>query len=60
VVLLGVQPASTDWGTALTPKVDLALQVLMQSARAQLTQWISEASAFTAPPKECRDLEVFT
>jgi hydrogenase maturation protease len=60
VVLLGVQPASTDWGTVLTPEVLPAQQALMQSALEQLTRWISVASAPTPLPKECRDLEVFT
>ena len=58
VVLLGVQPASTGWGTALTPEVDLALQTLMQSALAQLTEWVDEASALTAPAKDHRVLEI--
>ena len=44
VVLLGVQPTSTEWGTVLTPEVDLALQTLMQSALKQLTQWKVEMS----------------
>jgi len=57
VVLLGVQPAYTGWGTALTPEVDLALQTLMQSALAQLTEWVDEASELTAPAKDHRVLE---
>ena len=60
VVLLGVQPASTGWGTALTSEVDLALQTLMQSALAQLTQWIVEVSALTAPAQDHRVLENVT
>jgi hydrogenase maturation protease len=52
VVLLGVQPASTDWGTVLTSEVDLALQSLMQSALAQVAQWIIEASALAARPQK--------
>lgn len=47
VVLLGVQPASTDWGTVLTPEVGAAQEFFMQSALAQLTQWIAETSALT-------------
>jgi hydrogenase maturation protease len=43
-VLLGVQPASTDWGTALTPEVLPAQQTLMQSALEQLTRWKVEVS----------------
>jgi hydrogenase maturation protease len=60
VVLLGVQPASTDWGTVLTSEVDLALQTLMQSALAQVAQWIIEASALAEPAGENRDLEIVT
>jgi hydrogenase maturation protease len=41
VVLLGVQPASTDWGTVLTPEVVPAQQPLMQSALDQLSRWVS-------------------
>jgi len=57
VVLLGVQPASTDWGTLLSPEVDLTLQPLMQSALAQLTQWINEPQN-SPRAKESRDLEI--
>ena len=32
VVLLGVQPESTDWGTALTPYVDAAQNGLVEAA----------------------------
>jgi hypothetical protein len=41
----------------LTPEVDLALQTLMQSALAQLTEWVDEASELTAPAKDHRVLE---
>ncbi len=44
VVLLGVQPASTDWGTILTPEVEPARHSLMQAALEQLTQWKVEMS----------------
>jgi hydrogenase maturation protease len=44
VVLLGVQPASTDWGTILTPKVETARYDLMQAALDQLAQWKVEMS----------------
>lgn len=49
VVLLGVQPASTDWGTALTPEVEAARRELMEFAVAQLTQWAGELSRIAAP-----------
>jgi hydrogenase maturation protease len=60
VVLLGVQPASTDWGTVLTPDVFPAQQTLMQSALEQLAQWIVEGSALAAPAREGRCLEIVT
>jgi hydrogenase maturation protease len=57
VVLLGVQPASTDWGTLLSPEVDLALQALMQSALAQLTRWMSNPPR-SLQTRESSDLEI--
>jgi hydrogenase maturation protease len=42
VVLLGVQPASTDWGTVLTPEVFPAQQAMTQSALEELTRWNAE------------------
>ena len=39
VILLGVQPACTDWGTVLTPPVEAAQQELMERALAQLEEW---------------------
>lgn len=44
VVLLGVQPESTGWGTALTPTVEAAQKGLVEAALAQLTQWVEEIS----------------
>jgi hypothetical protein len=58
VVLLGVQPASTDWGTVLTPEVETARHALMQAALAQLAQWTFEASALSAPATKSRDIGV--
>jgi hydrogenase maturation protease len=49
VVLLGVQPASTDWGTVLTPEVEPARNALMQAALEQLKQWTVDVSALTVP-----------
>jgi hydrogenase maturation protease len=48
VVLLGVQPASTDWGTVLTPEVFPAQQDMMQSALEQLMRWKAEVSVTAA------------
>jgi hydrogenase maturation protease len=44
VVLLGVQPASTDWGTVLTREVEPARHSLMQVALEQLAIWKVELS----------------
>ena len=58
VVLLGVQPASTDWGTVLTPEVEPARHALLQAALEQLAQWTVEASALVAPATGRRELEI--
>ncbi|MGC1255999.1 MAG: HyaD/HybD family hydrogenase maturation endopeptidase [Candidatus Acidiferrales bacterium] len=39
VVVLGIQPASTDWGTGLSPAVDAAVRSLVNAALAQLNVW---------------------
>jgi len=39
VVVLGVQPMSTDWGAELTPPVKNALSALIDVAIAQLASW---------------------
>ena len=44
IVLLGVQPASTDWGTELTPTVEAAIGPLVEQAVDQLNVWTQEAS----------------
>jgi len=38
VVLLGVQPASTDWGTELSPPVEAALGPLIEAAITELNR----------------------
>lgn len=58
VVLLGVQPASTDWGTVLTPEVEPARHALMQAALEQLRQWTVDASALTVPAGGSGDMEI--
>jgi hydrogenase maturation protease len=60
VVLLGVQPASTDWGTVLTAEVEAARYDLMQAALKQLARWTVETSARAAPATESNDLEIVT
>jgi len=37
VVLLGVQPANTDWGTELSPAVEAVIGSLIEAAVAELT-----------------------
>jgi hydrogenase maturation protease len=39
VVLLGIQPKSTDWGVTLSPIVDAALHDLVEAALDQLSHW---------------------
>jgi hydrogenase maturation protease len=39
VVVLGVQPMSTDWGAELTPPVQNALHALLDVVIAQLESW---------------------
>jgi hydrogenase maturation protease len=39
VVLLGIQPKSTDWGVRLSPAVDAALSDLVQASLAQISSW---------------------
>ena len=58
IVVLGVQPANTDWGTALSPAVEAALVPLVEAALAQLQSWEeSRKIAFQAdamPPAQTR------
>ncbi len=42
ILLLGIQPASTDWGTSLTPRVEGSLGRLLEMAMAQLIAWSHE------------------
>jgi hydrogenase maturation protease len=39
IVVLGVQPANTDWGTSLSPGVDASLPWMVDAALAQLRLW---------------------
>jgi len=39
IVVLGVQPAYTDWGTTLSPSVEAALAGLVEAALTQLQLW---------------------
>jgi hydrogenase maturation protease len=44
IVLLGVQPASTDWGTELSPAVAAVLPALTDAAIAELGRKLHESS----------------
>ena len=44
IVLLGVQPESTDWGTEMTPTVEAAIGPLVEQAVDQLRAWTQEAN----------------
>ena len=52
IVVLGVQPANTDWGTSLSPDVEAALMCLVDAALAQLQLWkeSQDASLEIDPP----------
>lgn len=52
VVLLGVQPASTGWGTLLTPEVEPAQLALMQAALEQRAQWTVESPRSRSRPEK--------
>jgi hydrogenase maturation protease len=45
IVLLGVQPESTEWGTVLTPAVEAAQVGLVEAALLQLAQWQTNLAA---------------
>jgi hydrogenase maturation protease len=42
VVLLGIQPESTDWGVTLSPAVDGSVNDLVEAALAQILTWLDE------------------
>jgi len=44
VVLLGVQPESTDWGTSLTARVEAAQDELIEAVLVQLENWLGTVS----------------
>ena len=39
IIVLGVQPANTDWGTELSPLVEAALKPFVDAAVAELRKW---------------------
>ncbi|MGA7316038.1 MAG: hypothetical protein WBX22_18935 [Silvibacterium sp.] len=48
VVLLGVQPESTNWGVSLSPSVAAALDDLLAAALAEIHGWLQGAPACMA------------
>jgi hydrogenase maturation protease len=64
IVVLGLQPAHTDWGTTLSREVDAALGGFVDAALAQLQLWqqlpISavEPSPSSLPPGQPRSPEI--
>jgi hydrogenase maturation protease len=52
MVLLGLQPASTDWGTELTPALEAALRPLVNAAIEQLARWAEEIAGVPAVASE--------
>lgn len=42
IVILGVQPALTDWGTELSPEVEAAVEPIVGMALEQLLVWSQE------------------
>ncbi len=64
IVVLGVQPANTDWSTSLSPVVEAALPNLVDAALAQLLLWNEsqivrlQAGPSFLPPRETRERQV--
>lgn len=50
IVLLGVQPGSTDWGTTLTAPVQAALGSLVDAAIEQLLEWTAQGATCSEQP----------
>lgn len=48
VVLLGIQPASTDWSATLTPQVEAALPGLVEKAIQVMNSWSGINQCITA------------
>lgn len=52
IVLLGVQPASTDWGTELSPAVAGSLDSFVDAAIEQVLEWVQSRSGEPAACSE--------
>ena len=53
IVLLGIQPASSDWGTELSVPVEAALGSLVEAAIKQLLGWSHETFRHAAASDSC-------
>jgi hydrogenase maturation protease len=53
IVVLGVQPANTDWGTCLSPDVEVALTHLVDAGLAQLQLWKESRDAGLETDPSC-------
>ena len=51
IVVLGLQPEITDWGTTMSPRVQGSLPQLVEAAVAQLRAWHGPESEFAAGPQ---------
>jgi hydrogenase maturation protease len=47
IVVLGVQPESTDWGTELSPSVESAMVAVLENALEALRLWSSETPEYS-------------
>lgn len=57
IVVLGVQPANTDWGTSLSAEVEAALVPMVDAALRQLQNWHESgivSSEIQPLPQHCR------
>ena len=50
IVLLGSQPKSTDWGTALTPMVEASQKELIEAALRQIAEWVRDPTGLRFHP----------
>jgi hydrogenase maturation protease len=54
IVILGVQPARTDWGTEMSAPVEAAIEPLVEAAIKQLRVWSQETEAHPTPHGNAR------
>lgn len=56
IVVLGVQPQAIQWGTQLTPMVETARALLVESVFAQIAEWTADAASAMPLPMPARVL----